>query len=33
MELTTGVLEEDCRRLMQDFFRTRRADQRDEQTR
>ena len=26
MELTTGVLEEDCRRLMQDFFRSRRAD-------
>ena len=31
MELTTGVLEEDCRRLMQDFFRTRRAE-RDAET-
>ena len=26
MELTTGVLEEECRKLMQDFFRTRRAE-------
>jgi len=26
MELTTGVLEEDCRKLMQDFFLTRRAE-------
>ena len=26
MELKTGVLEEECRKLMQDFFRTRRAE-------
>lgn len=28
MELTTGVLEEECRKLMQDFFRTRRSERR-----
>ena len=28
IDITTGVLEEECRELMQDFFRTRRADQR-----
>src|SRR5918995_2513844 len=26
MELTTGVLEEECRELVQDFFRTRRVE-------
>jgi tRNA(adenine34) deaminase len=26
MTLTTGVLEEECRKLMQDFFRTRRSE-------
>lgn len=26
IELSTGVLEEECRKLMQDFFRTRRAE-------
>jgi len=27
IELSTGVLEEECRKLMQDFFRTRRGNQ------
>ena len=33
LELSTGVLEEECRKLMQDFFRTRRVDQKDTGTR
>ena len=32
IELSTGVLEEQCRKLMQDFFRTRRADRKDGET-
>ncbi len=30
IEVTAGVLEHECRQLMQDFFRKRRADKRDE---
>ena len=33
LELTTGVLEAECRKLVQNFFRTRRMDQRDAETR
>ena len=33
IELSTGVLEEECRKLMQDFFRTRRTDRKDGETR
>ena len=33
IELSTGVLEEECRKLMQDFFRTRRTDRKDAVTR
>ncbi len=32
MEITSGVLAEPCRRLMQDFFRQRRAEQRRPET-
>jgi tRNA(adenine34) deaminase len=30
IEVTTGVLEQECRAIMQDFFRERRAIRRDE---
>jgi tRNA(adenine34) deaminase len=33
LELSAGVLEEECRQLMQDFFRMRRADREDRETR
>ena len=33
LEVTTGVLEAECRELVQNFFRTRRMDQRDAETR
>ncbi len=33
IELSTGVLEEECRKLMQDFFRTRRTNRKDRETR
>ena len=33
IELSAGVLAEECRKLMQDFFRTRRADRADRETR